>query len=302
MISHVGAWRYGWSRALANLRGAWITALGTLVVLAAALAVLGMVGLLYVNVEHLGRLWLSNTTVSLFLKRDLDAAGRQALLERVAASPLVLRAQLIAPREALQQLAERLGADHALMQGLDESALPYAIDIDVSVDYRKRLGEAARQLRALAGVEDVVYSERLLDKVQAFFTVVQWVGIGFVSVVALAFGLIVAHGTRLSLYARRDEVEILDLVGAPVRMIRGAFVIEGMLLALGAWVAALAVVALSYAVVTQGVQSSPLAPWVQGQTVFLPWNAVATAGAAALALAAFSAWLAVSRLLRELRP
>jgi cell division transport system permease protein len=302
MSSYVGVWRYGWSRALANLRGAWATALGTLVVLTAALAVLGMVALLYVNVEHLGRLWLSNTTVSLFLNGDMDPAGRQALLERVKASPLVLRAQLIAPRDALQQLAERLGADHALMQGLDESALPYAIDIEVAVDYRKRLGEAARQLRALAGVEDVVYSERLLDKVQAFFTVVQWVGIGFVSLVALAFGLIVAHGTRLSLYARREEVEILDLVGAPGRLIRGAFVLEGMLIALGAWVAALALVALAYAAIREGVQASPLAPWVQGQTVFLPWTALGMAGAAAVALAAFSAWLAVTRLLRELTP
>ena len=302
MISTLGAWRYGWSRALANLRGAWRTALGTLIVLTATLAVLGMVALLYVNVEHLGRLWLSNTTLSLFLKNDLDPAGRQALLQQVRASPLVLSAQLVAPRDALQQLAQRLGADHALMQGLDESALPYAIDIEAAVDYRKRLGEAARQLRALPGVDDVVYSERLLDKVQAFFTVVQWVGIGFISLVALAFGLIVAHGTRLSLYARREEVEILDLVGAPGRLIRDAFVLEGVLIALASWAAAVALIALAYAAIRQGVQASPLAPWVQGQTVFLPWVALGTSGAAAVALAALSAWLAVSRLLRELTP
>jgi cell division transport system permease protein len=302
MIAQTGAWHYGWSRALANLRRTWRSALGTLLMLTAALAVLGMVGLLYVNVEHLGRLWLSNTTLSLFLNGGLDDTARQELLGQVQANPLVQRAQLVSPREGLQQLAERLGADHALMQGLDESALPYAIDIEVAVDYRKRLGEAARQLRALPGVEDVVYTERLLEKVQAFFTAVEWVGAGFLALVTVAFCLIVAQGTRLSLYARREEVEILDLVGATGRLIRGAFVLEGVLIALGAWALALALVAGAYAAIRQGLQASPLAPWVQGQTVFLPWLAWGGAGAAAGVLAALSAWLAVSRLLRELTP
>jgi cell division transport system permease protein len=188
------------------------------------------------------------------------------------------------------------------MQGFDENVLPYAIDLEVAVDYRRRLGEAARQFRALPGVEDVVYSERLLDKVQAFFTAVQWVGIGFVSLVALAFCLIVAHGTRLSLYARREEVEILDLMGAPGRLIRSAFIVEGVLIALGACLAALALVALVYSAVREGLQGSALAPWTQGQTVFLPWSALGAAGAAALVLAAASAWLAVHQLLRELTP
>lgn len=292
--------RYGWSRALASLRRSWRAALGTMVMLTAALAVLGMVGLLYVNVDHLGRIWLSNTTVSLFLKSDLDDASRQQLLGQVRASSLVQRAQLVSPKEGLQQLAERLGADHALMQGLDESALPWAIDLEVAVDYRKRLGEAARQFRAMAGVEDVVYSERLLDKVQAFFTAVAWLGAGFVTLGAAAFCLIVAQGTRLSLYARRDEVEILDLIGAPPRMIRGAFVFESVLIALGACCAGLGLVAGAYSIIRVTLDAGPLAPWMQGQTVFLPWYAWSVAIAAALALAGASANWAVRRLLREI--
>ena len=296
------AWRYGWSRAWAHLRRTWRTALGTLIVLTAALAVLGMVGLLYANVEHLGQIWLSNTTLSLFLKSGLDDAGRQGLLARVTAQPQVQRAQLVSPREGLQQLAERLGADHALMQGLDEGVLPYVIDVEVSVDYRKRLGEFARQFRGLPGVEDVVYAERLLDKVQAFFTVVQWVGVGFVGLVAVTFCLIIAQATRLSLYTRRDEIEILDLVGATRPLIRSAFVVESVLIALGAWALALALVAGTFGIAREALQASPLAPWIRGQTVFVPWAAWAGAAAAAVVLAALSARWAVNRLLAELTP
>lgn len=295
-------WRYGWSRAWAHLRRTWRTALGTLIMLTAALAVLGMVGLLYVNVERLGRVWLSNTTLSLFLKGDLSDAGRQSLLTQVAAAPQVRQARIVSPKEGLQELAEHLGADHAIMQGLDESALPYAIDVEVSVDYRKRLGEIARQFRGLPGVEDVVYTERLLEKVQAFFTAVQWVGVAFVALVAGTFTLIVAQATRLSLYTRRDEVEILDLVGATRAAIRSAFVVESVLIALGAWALALALVAGTFGGLRLVLQESPLAPWIQDQTVFLPWAAWAGTGAAAVVLAACSAWWAVNRLLAELAP
>jgi len=294
--------RYGWTRAWSNLRRTWRSALGTLIMLMATLSVMGMAGLLAVNVEHLGRLWLSNTAMSLFLKSELDDGARQSLLAQVRANPVVQQAQLISPKEGLQQLAERLGADHALMQGLDETALPYAIDVEVSVDYRKRLGDLARQFRALPGIDDVVYSERLLDKVQAFFDVVQWVGTAFVALVALAFCLIIAQATRLSLYARREEVEILDLVGATRGMVRSAFVLESVLISLGAWLAALGLVAGSFIAIRQVLNSSPLAPWVQGQTIFLPWLACAAVGGAAILLSALSAAWAVSRLLREITP
>lgn len=294
--------RYGWTRAWANLSRTWRSALGTLVMLTATLSVLGMVDLLAVNVEHLGRLWLSNTAMSLFLKGDLDDGARQTLLAQVKAIPLVQQAQLISPKEGLQQLAERLGADHALMEGLDETALPYAIDVEVSVDYRKRLGDAARQFRMLPGVDDVVYSERLLDKVQAFFTVVRWIGTAFIGLVAVAFWLIVAQATGLSLYSRREEVEILDLIGAPRGIVRGAFVLESVFISLGAWLAATGLAAGSFGAIRHVLDTSPLAPWVQGQTVFLPWPDVAVSGGAAILLAAISAAWTVTRLLRELTP
>src|SRR5271170_956804 len=95
---------YGWSRALTSLRRSWRAALATGVMLAGALTVLGLVGLLYVNVEHLGRIWLSNTTLSLFLKGDLDDAARNDLLGQVRGSPFVQSAQLVSPKEGLQQL------------------------------------------------------------------------------------------------------------------------------------------------------------------------------------------------------
>ena len=55
------------------------------------------------------------------------------------------------------------------------------------------------------------------------------VGLVIVALLALAAALTVANVVRLAAYARRDEIEIMQLVGAPFAFIRGPFVAEGIL-------------------------------------------------------------------------
>src|SRR5574341_605167 len=139
--------RYGFPRAWQSLRRNKRAAFNSVLILTASLAVLVMIGLLYRNVEHTSRAWLSHTSVSLFLRPDVDAAGRAAILERVRRHPLVKSAALIAPKEGLNALAERLGAEYSLFAGIEPDTLPYVIDFDVLVDFRARLDDIARGFR-----------------------------------------------------------------------------------------------------------------------------------------------------------
>lgn len=297
--------RYGIPRAWQSLARQPRAALNSVLILAAALAVMGMIALLYLNVRHFGQLWLSSTSVSLFLRAELDDGERAAILERVRRHPLVKSAVLVTPQQGLRTLAERLGAENpaqAALAGLEGDVLPYSIDFDVVVDYRKRLGEIAKAFRNIPGVEEVVYTERVLDRVEQFFTVTQAVGAFFLALLALAFYLTIAHATRLSLHARREELQILDLVGATRGVIRSAFVVEGVLISAAAFALALALVALCYAAVIQALAVNPVTKTLQGQTVFIPWAALAGAFGAVLLLAGVSSWRAVNSVLRELEP
>jgi cell division transport system permease protein len=292
--------RYGIPRARQGLtRNPW-AALNSVLILTASLAVMGMIGLLYLNVEHFAQLWLSNTSISLFLRPDLDDDGRAAILERVRRHPLVKSAALVAPQEGLRVLAERLGGDSSLLAGIEPDVLPHSIDFDVVVDYRKRLGDIAKTFRNIPGVEEVIYTERILDKVDQFFTLTQAVGVFFLALLGISFYLTIAHSTRLSLHARRDELEILDLVGATRGVIRSAFVVEGILIAGAGYLLALGLIAACYGVVTQGLGLNALTHTLQGQTVFLPWQALLAAFGVTLGLAALSSRQAVNRMLREL--
>jgi cell division transport system permease protein len=294
--------RYGIPRAWRSLIRNGRSTVNTVLILTASLAMLGMIALLYLNVDHFARVWLSNTSVSLFLRDDLGDDGRAAILERVRRHPLVKAAVLVPPSDALKSLAQRLGDGHGLLAGIESDSLPYAIDFDVVVDYRRQLGEIVRVFRNIPGVEDVVYTERMLDKVDLFFAFTQGIGLFFMGLMALSFYLTISHATRLSLHGRREEVEILDLVGATPGLIRSAFVMEGVLIAGAACLVSAGVVAGCYALVNLGLGLNPLTAVIQGETVFVPWEALAAAAAAALGLSALSSLLAVRRMLREFAP
>jgi cell division transport system permease protein len=294
--------RYGIPRALRGLRTNWRATANNVLILAASLAVLGMIVLLYLNVVHFSESWLSNTTVSLFLKPDLDDAQRQALLEQVRRHPLVRRAALVSPSQGLKDLADKLGADPALLASAGQEGLPFTIDFDLFVDYRDRVGKVAERFRALPGVADVVYTERLLDQVALFFVMLKIIGGFFIGLIVISFYLIISHATRLSLYARREEIEILSLVGATRHFICSAFIVEGLLIALCGDVLATAIVWLCHQLLISGLSFNEITASIKEQSVFFPLAGLGAALGAAALLGAASSFVAVTRMLREFQP
>jgi cell division transport system permease protein len=294
--------RYGIPRAVRSLRSNWRAKANTVLILTASLATLGMIALLYLNVVHLSRLWLSNTTVSLFLKPGLGQAERESLLERVRANPLVRHATLITPQEGLRELSRNLGAESSLLAGDGKETLPYTIDFDVFYDYRGRVDALARTFRALPGVEDAVYTERMLEKVELFFTLVQGVGLFFIALILVSFYLIVANATHLSLHARRDEIEILNLVGATRGFVGSSFVVEGLILSLASGLLAVGIVWFSHQLLIAGLSWNEMTQGIKSQSIFFPLPEVGEALLAALVLGGVSSRLSVNRLLKELEP
>ncbi|MCZ6628272.1 MAG: permease-like cell division protein FtsX [SAR324 cluster bacterium] len=292
----------GIPRAIRNLRRNWHASLNSILIVASSLALLGMVGLLYVNVVHISEIWLSNTTVSLFLKPSLGERQRHLLLRRVQDHPLVARAVLVSPEEGLRSLAAKLGADNGFLTGAEKEGLPYTIDFEVFVDYRKRIGSLAESFDKFNGVEEVVYAERVLGKAKLFFDLTKGLGVFFAGMILISFCLIIANAARLSLYSRRQEIEILHLSGATRGYIRSAFVVEGVLLALIGWALALVLVWFAFQLVIAGLTWNDFTMVLKQLSVFFPWEVLVGALLVLVGLGALSSYLAVNRVLKAIEP
>src|SRR5690606_37988532 len=83
----------------------------------------------------------------------------------------------------------------------------------------------AADVRRLPGVSDVQYDQRWIQRLLAAVRVVQGAGMSLALVLIVASGLTVTSVVRLALHARRPEIEIMQLVGAPLAYIRGPFVL-----------------------------------------------------------------------------
>ena len=137
-------------------------------------------------------------------------------------------------------------------------------------------------LRRMPGVADVRYDRQWVDRLQVVVGVARAAGAALALVLVLAAALTVASVVRLALHARRQEVEIMHLVGAPLAYIRGPFVVEGVLQGgLGALVALAFLIAFYGAARARVGDAAAVLPGLASATpAFLPapWIAGLVAG------------------------
>jgi cell division transport system permease protein len=266
------ALRYAFEEALTSLwRGRQAGLLSTLTI-ALALFVLG--GFLDVtsNLERLGAEWSNAAELSVYLKDDITPAERHAVEGVVTPGELIAAHEYVSKPDALARFKQTFGDLAAAVDGVGGNPLPASVEVRLrpGPGVSSGVDTLASRLRQMPGVADVRYDRQWLTRVLSAINVVRGVGLVLGSVLAVAAALTVANVVRLALYARREELEIMNLVGAPQAYVRGPFVMEGVLQGgVGALIALVALAAVFFAL--RGRYLVPLASAVNVSSIhFLP--------------------------------
>jgi cell division transport system permease protein len=240
--------------------------------IALALFVLGGFLVLTANLQKLGADWSNSAELSVYLKDGITAEERRAVEAVLAPGDVIAGREYVSKAEALVRFKQTFGELASAVDGVGENPLPASLEV------RLRPGPAASgavdalgtRLRQMPGVADVRYDRQWLNRVLSAITIIRGVGWMLGAVLTIAAALTVANVVRLALYARRDELEIMQLVGAPQAYIRGPFVMEGVMQGgLGALLALVALAVAFYAL--RGRYLAPLASTMNMASVqFLP--------------------------------
>jgi cell division transport system permease protein len=237
------ALRYALDEAVASLwRGRQSGVLST-VTIALALFVLGAFLLVTTNLEQLGSQWASAAEMSVYLNDTVTSDERAAIERALTPGAVVAGEEYISKAEALARFRRTFGDLSAALDGVGGNPLPasYEVRLRNGSDPRGGLEDLSGRLRQMPGVSDVRYDRQWLDRLATAVTIIRSAGLLLGSVLAAAAALTVANVVRLALYARRDEIGIMQLVGAPSVYVRGPFLMEGVLQGgLGALVALVA--------------------------------------------------------------
>jgi len=222
---------YAFNEALASLwRGRQAGALSTATI-ALALFVLGGFLLVTATLEQLGAEWSRAAELSVYLADDVADEERRAIEDALAVGDLVSAHEYVSKNDALARFKETFGDLATAIDTLGDNPLPASIEVRLraGAGTGAAVDELGSRVRTLAGVVDVRYDRQWLDRLLSAVAIVRGVGLTLGGLLTLAAALTVANVVRLALWARRDELDIMQLVGAPEVYVRGPFVMEGVL-------------------------------------------------------------------------
>ncbi len=195
-------------------------------VMAVALALPLGLWLALANVQRLGGALASSHEIAVFLRADVEVAQARALATRLQARSDVMEVAVVAPTQALAQLRQRVDLAAAI-DALGEQAAQAALPSMLRVVPRGEAQGLVGALQALPEVERVQYDARWRARLQA------WLGFGarVVQVLAGFLGLgvllVVGNTVRLDIQARREEIGVLQLLGASDGFICRPFLYQG---------------------------------------------------------------------------
>lgn len=239
----MSAFRYSLDEALVSLRRGGRSAAVSVATITIAFIILGGFLVLLTNVEAAAARWAQAAEVSVYLRDGLADAARASIEQELKALPAVAEVAYVSKDDALRRFSEDFPELSDVASGL--SANPFPASLEVRLRPETATADAAQSLAAGVsahdGVVDVQFDQRWLTRVLAVVSAVRLTGLGLSAVLLAGAAFTVAAVVRLSLVARRDELDIMALVGAPLAFVRGPFIVEGMLQGLiGAIVAVVA--------------------------------------------------------------
>jgi cell division transport system permease protein len=212
--------------ALVRSLGVTILAVATIGV---ALAVLATFAVVVDNLSRVADELGHDVEISAYLVAETGAAEASAYAAELEKWPEVARARYLSSESAMLEFKKALGKDAVLLEGLPDDVIPSSIEVRLAPR-----AWSAQDVQLLADrldesqlVDDVRYGQEEIERVNAL--------LGFARITALILGvslvlatvLIVSNTIRLTVYARRDEIEIMSLVGATGAFVRAPFVLEG---------------------------------------------------------------------------
>ncbi len=235
------------ANAARGIRSASTTSLLAVLTIAVVLVLIGSASLLVGNMASLLDEFGDELVLTAYLEADLPEARLKDLADRVAGETGVVGVEIVTRDEALVRF-ERIAGSAELLEGLAENPLPPSLEITLAPEARTKaaIEVLERTLEALPGVDELAHGQEWIEGYGRAIALVRGLALGLGGVLGLAALLIVANTIRLAVYARRDELDILALVGASRTFVRVPFLLEGTIQGLLGGLLALAILFASY--------------------------------------------------------
>jgi cell division transport system permease protein len=245
-------WTYYFKTAFSNIlnnRLIHLISIGTITI---SIILLASFMLLSTNLNNWVSKWGESMSMSVYLKDGTDEKSKKDIESAIKQIKGAEIKGFITKDEAMNNLKKSLGEQAGLLEGLDDIALPGSFEIIFktgsygAVD--PKLVKAS--LEKIKGVDEVQYSQQWIERFQGVMGMLRVAGYAIGALLCLAVLFITGNTIKLTIYTRKEEIEIYKLVGATDWFVKVPFLIEGAIQCLAGGIAALLVLFLAYSAIS----------------------------------------------------
>jgi cell division transport system permease protein len=221
------------------LREAWAniwtnrtTTMVAILTTAFTLACVGIFLLLYVNLRAAAGWLQDDIKIMVYLDDQATTTTIKQIEQQLQGDRAVAAQHFISKEQALGEFKAQFPSESHLLEGLGQNPLPASFVVTLSPLFRSpdAVKRWAERVGRLAGVAKVDYNQDWIDALSMVIRSIEVVAIGIGLVLSAAAVTIIANTIRLTLFARRDEIAILRLIGATNAFIRIPYLLEGAVL------------------------------------------------------------------------
>lgn len=256
--------------------------------------------LVLLNLNKLLAHWEGEIQVICYVKEGLSSHEVKHLEKNVLDMKGVKSIKYVSKSDAALLFQRLFAGQEGVLGGLDLSILPASFEIQLEQEFHRGQGlsQFVKTLSQLKGITDVQYGREWITRLSTIVHLLRWGQWILGSILFLAISFIVSNTIRLTIYSRREEIEIMRLVGSTTGHIKVPFLIEGFFQGVSGAVLALGLLFLLYQSFL--LRSGPLVKAYFGPTLFsfLPWDTIGGVITAGISLGVFGSSLALARFLK----
>ncbi len=239
-------------------RNGWMT-FAAVSAVTVTLLLTGIFLVIMLNLNKIGTDIEKDVEVRVHVKLDLTEADKEQLRAQIENLPEVENVEYSSKEQELQNIIKDMGSDFTLFE---QSNPLYDVFI-VKTARPQDTPDAARKIEQFAQTETAIYGEEKVENLFSFMKTARNVGIVLVAGLLFTAMFLISNTIKITIFARRKEIEIMKLVGATNWFIRWPFLLEGLWIGLLGSIIPVTAVAVGYYYAEQALSAKLAAHFVE---------------------------------------
>lgn len=217
-----------------GFRSFWVNGLmsaASVIIVMASLLLFGVYIIFSMNINYIGNQLLEQYEIQVFLSDDCTLERADEIGNEIRAIEHVTGAEYLPKDEALADYREKLGDSGSMLDGL-ENDNPLPDSFKITLDDLSNSKTVVEQIKKIRNVDNINNNKEAMDKLTKISSVLKHASMALVILLSIISVFIISNTIRITLYARRRDINIMKYLGATNRFISSPFVIEGVIIGL----------------------------------------------------------------------